>query len=77
MPDACAQAPPLDITPLKAYGVRNQGVPSVREETQATSICVYCKLPITPGQRPSVKLKDGREAHADCWNEYEDIERRR
>jgi hypothetical protein len=49
----------------------------VREETQTTIICVYCKLPIKPEQRPSVQLKDGREAHADCWNEYEDMERRR
>jgi hypothetical protein len=54
-----------------------KGVTSVREETQTTIICVYCKLPITAEQRPSVQLKDGREAHDNCWNEYEDIERRR
>jgi len=40
----------------------------VREETQQT-ICVYCKLPITREQLPSVRLEDGRELHRECWDE--------
>ena len=41
----------------------------MREETQQRTICVFCKLPITQEQRPSVQLEDGREAHRECWDE--------
>jgi hypothetical protein len=41
----------------------------VREETQRTTVCVFCKLPITQEQCPSV--------HRECRDEYEDMERRR
>ena len=49
----------------------------MREETQQTTVCVFCKLPITPEQRPSVQLKDGHEVHPKCWDEYEELEHRR
>jgi hypothetical protein len=30
-------------------------------------ICVLCKLPIKPGDRPSIRLDKGREAHMECY----------
>lgn len=49
----------------------------MREETQPVTICVFCKLPLTKEQPPPVRLQNGGEAHAHCWDEYEDMERRR
>lgn len=40
----------------------------MRKETQPLKmICVICKLPIEPEQRPSVQLRPGDEAHLECW----------
>ena len=36
----------------------------MREETQAATICVYCKLPIKPEQGPSVQLMHLGDARA-------------
>jgi hypothetical protein len=61
------------------YNSRNLKLrsPFVREETQSPIvICVQCKLPITPEQRPSIQLKDGSELHAECYEAY-NRERRR
>ena len=49
----------------------------MREETQRTSVWIFCKLPITPEQRPSVQVGDGRDVHRECWDEYQDGEHRR
>lgn len=45
--------------------------PSVREETHPIKICVVCKRPILPEQRPSVQVENGEEVHIDCWLEYD------
>jgi len=42
----------------------------VREETQQ-GICVFCKQPITKEQRPAILLKDGEQAHMECWMKHE------
>jgi len=31
------------------------------------TICVFCKLPIRPNQRPSVRLDKEEEAHMECY----------
>jgi hypothetical protein len=49
----------------------------VREETRPIVICVHCKLPITPEQRPSVQLKNGGELHVECYDKYHAAERRK
>jgi predicted nucleic acid-binding Zn ribbon protein len=43
----------------------------VQEETRPIKICVVCKRPILPDQRPAVQLKNGEEVHVECWNEYD------
>lgn len=49
----------------------------MREETQKPLvICIHCKLPIMQEQRPSVQLKDGRELHVECYNKYNQEQRR-
>ena len=49
----------------------------MREETRPIVICVYCKLPITPEQRPSVQLKNGGELHVECYDKYHAAERQK
>lgn len=39
--------------------------------------CVVCKKPIDAAQRPSVRLDTGREVHAECFNEWQELERKR
>jgi hypothetical protein len=48
----------------------------VREETHPV-VCAYCKLPITPEQRPSVQLENGEEVHVECYTKYEDEKRKK
>ena len=43
----------------------------VRDETNAPSICVFCKLAITPDQRPTVTLDNGEEIHIECYNAWD------
>lgn len=49
----------------------------MREETRPVVICVYCKLPITAEQRPSIQLKNGGELHAECYDKYHQAERQK
>lgn len=42
----------------------------MREETRPTKICLACKLPILPEQRPTVGLRNGDEVHCECWEKY-------
>ena len=42
----------------------------MREETRPIRICLVCKLPILPEQRPSVELENGEEIHCECWAKY-------
>ena len=49
----------------------------MREETHPLVICIYCKLPITRDQRPSIQLKNGDELHAECYQDYKDMQRRK
>lgn len=44
----------------------------MREETRPIKICVVCKLPILPEQRPAVLLENGEEVHVECWNTYDE-----
>jgi CheY-like chemotaxis protein len=37
--------------------------------THRRKICAFCKLLIEDGQRPSVRLDDGEEVHAECYSE--------
>jgi len=43
----------------------------VREETQKKRICVFCKIPITRKQQPSVQMQPGKEAHMECFAKHE------
>lgn len=50
----------------------------MREETRPPIvICVHCKLPIMPEQRPSVQLKNGGELHVECYDKYHEAERQK
>ena len=40
----------------------------MRKETRSEpSICILCKKPITPKQRPAVRMQPGKEAHMECF----------
>ncbi len=43
----------------------------MRDETQDPSVCVFCKLAITPEQRPSITLDNGDEIHIECYNAWD------
>ncbi len=43
----------------------------MRGETQNPSICAFCKLAITPEQRPSITLDNGDEIHIECYNSWD------
>lgn len=43
----------------------------MREGAQPLAICVFCKLPITKAQRPSVTLDNGDEIHIECYDSWE------
>ncbi len=51
----------------------------MREETRPPkqTICVVCKHPITPTQRPSIEMENGDQVHAECWNKARESERRK
>lgn len=42
------------------------------EEARPIKICVVCKLPILPEQRPAILLENGEELHCECWNKYDE-----
>ena len=48
----------------------------MREETHPIKICVVCKRPILPEQRPAVQVENGEEVHVECWNTYDQQRRR-
>ena len=37
------------------------------DKPKSPPICVFCKLPIRPHQRPSVRLEKEKEAHMECY----------
>lgn len=41
----------------------------MREETQQ-EVCIYCKEPITPEQRPFKRFDSGEAAHLACYIEH-------
>jgi hypothetical protein len=41
--------------------------PAVPDKPKSPPICVFCKLPIRPHQRPSVRLEKEKEAHMECY----------
>jgi hypothetical protein len=51
----------------------------VREETRPKrqTICAVCKKPIPQHERPSVKLKNGKQAHLECYSKLPDDDPRR
>lgn len=52
---------PLDV---KLYA------PLHRFETKpADEVCAYCKQPITKDDRPAVRMENGNNVHARCWND--------
>lgn len=42
----------------------------MREETQQTDVCVYCRKPITQQQWPYKRLESGEKAHVDCYVDH-------
>lgn len=48
----------------------------MREETRKRVVyCAHCQLPIKREQRPSVRIREGVEVHAECYQKYEEAER--
>jgi len=35
------------------------------------TVCVFCKKPITSGQRPAVMLQPGKQVHIECWIKHQ------
>ena len=46
------------------------------EETQQPKVCVVCKQPITEQQRPAIELKNGGQCHVECWQKYQEAQRK-
>jgi hypothetical protein len=47
----------------------------MRKKTQPSKklkVCVYCKRPIKPSERPAVELENGEEMHVECYSKQQE-----